>query len=470
MDPGGETVTRLRHDIGEDFASHSAPDHRTVIDHHERLARGEEGPLFTRPKSLGEIVAKNATETVDHDTERSNRQAARYLHDREDLGDHPRFAAEAIKQAGAKGIGEVRDLVAKLFQNNPERGDRYAYDVAKQLDPEQRNAFLGSAEAWDNRPFGVPKDNAPPPKKEETESKEQPQELQAGKGTADPVPLDPAQPTDPTPFQAANAEPQADLADSDGGSGGDDTSQEDKEAAKTDGKKAAEDNAQNTPNAPANAKSETEEKPVTKKTPQGTVTVYPIKAEALAARTEPKSGEVGTTFQDKVGGIEVKGEPNHGYGVKLEDNQGGVALGRYQLKRGALIDAGFKDKDGNWTDKARALGVDSEESFLKSPKAQDAAMDAYMTKVDGYIRHLGLDKQHGREFIGVMGTNIEVTQSGLAAAIHRAGQGEVNAYFKHQAEQSWKIDRDPFPANKKELFLAIETRLREFQNVEYRKR
>ncbi|MBM3567790.1 MAG: peptidoglycan-binding protein, partial [Alphaproteobacteria bacterium] len=36
MDPGGETVTRLRHDIGEDFASHSAPDHRTVIDHHER--------------------------------------------------------------------------------------------------------------------------------------------------------------------------------------------------------------------------------------------------------------------------------------------------------------------------------------------------------------------------------------------------------------------------------------------------
>lgn len=91
-------------------------------------------------------------------------------------------------------------------------------------------------------------------------------------------------------------------------------------------------------------------------------------------------------------------------------------LGRYQMGRSALEDAGFRDEDGAWTSLANSYGIYSEDDYLHSPAGQDAAVTAYHEKLCGYIRAYGLDEYIGETYCGV-----EVTQSGLLAACHLVG-------------------------------------------------
>jgi hypothetical protein len=60
---------------------------------------------------------------------------------------------------------------------------------------------------------------------------------------------------------------------------------------------------------------------------------------------------------------------------------------------------------------------------------------------------------------------ITVTESGLLAAAHRQGAGMVKQYLDHQRRHNWTTNPKTFPKNKKNQFLSVETRLREFQNV-----
>ena len=60
-------------------------------------------------------------------------------------------------------------------------------------------------------------------------------------------------------------------------------------------------------------------------------------------------------------------------------------MGRYQLGSLALIDAGFKDKERNWTKTAKEYGVSSDQDFLNNPATQDAAFDLLVKKQLSYI-------------------------------------------------------------------------------------
>ena len=51
------------------------------------------------------------------------------------------------------------------------------------------------------------------------------------------------------------------------------------------------------------------------------------------------------------------------------------------------------------------------------------------------------------------------------AAAHRQGAGMVKQYLDHQRRHNWTTNPKTFPKNKKDQFLSVETRLREFQNV-----
>lgn len=59
-----------------------------------------------------------------------------------------------------------------------------------------------------------------------------------------------------------------------------------------------------------------------------------------------------------------------------------------------------------------------------------------------------------------------MTEDGLLAAAHRAGARRVKRYLEHKAAHGWSAnltdtaDKDDVP-----MFKAIETRLREFQDV-----
>lgn len=95
-------------------------------------------------------------------------------------------------------------------------------------------------------------------------------------------------------------------------------------------------------------------------------------------------------------------------------------MGRYQMGKLALIDAGFMDSNGNWTELAKNYGVSSRESFLNNKTAQDVAFDLLVKKELGYINNLGLDK-----YVGQKMNDIEITESGLVAAIHLVGIGDT---------------------------------------------
>ena len=74
-------------------------------------------------------------------------------------------------------------------------------------------------------------------------------------------------------------------------------------------------------------------------------------------------------------------------------------LGRYQMGPSALQDAGFKDKNGNWTKLAKSYGVTSEKTFLNNKEAQNAAIILCHQKVWSYIRNYGLDKKQEKHLI-----------------------------------------------------------------------
>lgn len=95
-------------------------------------------------------------------------------------------------------------------------------------------------------------------------------------------------------------------------------------------------------------------------------------------------------------------------------------LGRYQMGRSALEDAGFRYEGGGWTPLANSYGIYDQNDFLNTPAAQDAAVRGYHRKVCEYILHYDLDRYIGTSYCGVT-----VTRSGLLAAAHLVGIGGI---------------------------------------------
>lgn len=98
----------------------------------------------------------------------------------------------------------------------------------------------------------------------------------------------------------------------------------------------------------------------------------------------------------------------------------GSYLGRYQMGHTALVEAGFKDTNGNWTSLAASYGVTSNATFLSSPNAQEYAIRQYHKKIWGYLKHYGAE-----ELIGQIYYNVIITESGLLAAAHLVGANGV---------------------------------------------
>lgn len=150
---------------------------------------------------------------------------------------------------------------------------------------------------------------------------------------------------------------------------------------------------------------------------------------------------------------------------------GTEVLGKYQMNRNALVDAGFKNADGSWKE-GNALGINSDEEFLRGPRAKaarDAAFEAVSRRNEQQVKSMGLDKKIGSKIDGIK-AGIEVTETGLAAAAHRGGVGSVKEYFVRLEKHGWDSKKavDALSGDEKRMYLAVETRLREFSNVGYR--
>ncbi|MBE9606386.1 hypothetical protein IAI18_16100 [Acetobacteraceae bacterium H6797] len=153
------------------------------------------------------------------------------------------------------------------------------------------------------------------------------------------------------------------------------------------------------------------------------------------------------------------GHPNQGYGLR---NAGSGALGRYQLTPIALRDIGWQDAEGNWTAKAAAKGVQSEESFLASPAAQEAAMGDYLNRVETILASQGSLSRTGQAVMGTDGGDVPITRAGLLAAAHRRGAGAVAAWLDNRTNRP-----DAALSNaQKNVFASIEGRMRDFADLD----
>lgn len=96
-------------------------------------------------------------------------------------------------------------------------------------------------------------------------------------------------------------------------------------------------------------------------------------------------------------------------------------LGYWQLGTIALQDNGYKDSNGNWTSKAKNLGIYSNTDFLNNSTAQDKIFVEYCKKQWTYIKNYGLTSYIGKTCDGV-----NVTDSGLLASCHLIGAYGMN--------------------------------------------
>lgn len=209
----------------------------------------------------------------------------------------------------------------------------------------------------------------------------------------------------------------------------------------------------------------------------------PVPVPAPAARPAPQedawsASPIHADFRAALHERESQGGGNHGY-----ETSGNGAYGRYQMRVPALKDAGLIDRDGKWTGKH---GVKSAEDFLRNPEAQEKAFADFMARTESYVGRAGLPAHVGRDIAGHK-EKFRITEAGLLAAAHRQGTGMLEQYFEYQRENQWKSGKFdnipkgvtaqiaklqsgvPNPQSARDVLSSIETRLREFSGIPYRR-
>ena len=104
-------------------------------------------------------------------------------------------------------------------------------------------------------------------------------------------------------------------------------------------------------------------------------------------------------------------------------------VGLFQMGEAALVDAGYYRADGTGANDWRGTwtgvgGIASLQDFKNNSAAQAAAVAAYQQRVWGYVRNLRLDT-----YIGSTVGGVPVTQSGLVAAAHLVGAGNLARFL-----------------------------------------
>lgn len=189
--------------------------------------------------------------------------------------------------------------------------------------------------------------------------------------------------------------------------------------------------------------------------------VAPGAVNPRAGAQAPWQAAPNADFRQRIAEAERSAEHSRsGYGLR---NPSSGALGRYQFLPSALVDMGWRGTDGGWTAVARRHGVSSEAEFLANPAAQEAAMSAYLRRVENQLQRNGSAGRQGEVLRGVSGAEITVTEAGLVAAAHRRGAGAVARWLEHRTA----TPDAPLTASQRNVYAQVERRLRDFSAVAY---
>ena len=112
----------------------------------------------------------------------------------------------------------------------------------------------------------------------------------------------------------------------------------------------------------------------------------------------------------------------------------------------AFLDAGVSDPNTKmWSGPlARKMGIKGEKEFLNNTLAQERAIQVYLERTKQTLRNKGATVHIGRTFKGIK-AKITITSSGLLAAAHRRGAGNVSLYLDHLKRHNCISDRSMFP-------------------------
>ncbi|HEU0069784.1 MAG TPA: hypothetical protein VFS04_00690 [Alphaproteobacteria bacterium] len=199
--------------------------------------------------------------------------------------------------------------------------------------------------------------------------------------------------------------------------------------------------------------------------PQPPKDLWPTLTEALSRI------DLTEAWKNGLASLETQGRPYYGYGTRVDDDYGpnrspGYALGRYQMRKPGLRDAGMLDGE-RWTGK---YGINSEEEFMNNPAVQEAALKDLTVKIEEYIKKGGLDKKVGKAIESDQG-KLDLSYSKLVAAIHNQGIGATRDYLRWVEDNGWdsrgKINSIENGA-RRNAFNGIEERLRKFPDVPYK--
>lgn len=185
------------------------------------------------------------------------------------------------------------------------------------------------------------------------------------------------------------------------------------------------------------------------------------------APTRAWEGQPNQSWREQIAAEETR-RTSGDFGYGMRGQAGSSALGRYQILRDPLTDAGWLDpRTGSWTARARSAGVASDADFLANPAAQEAALNDVMRRNEEQLAANGAMRFVGQQLPGLRGGSVPITEAGLAAAAHREGARAVRRYLDHRAANL------PAPApvaGRGDLsrFNEVERRLRAFADTSYR--
>jgi hypothetical protein len=424
MRPGGPTISKMEKLLGGLLGGYPAPTPAQVDLHHRLRAQGKDGLLNVELPPIS-LKGNPIVPPADKATHGSNESWVGWMtRHQKGLGGAPDMLATYIENFGIDGVAQARDFVEQWEKAMPGEGASAIRAVLSRLsDPAQQRAFLGG-DLPKGTPFGVLKPDAAA-RIAETRA--------------------PAQTADAAREQDRAYAPVGKTAYSRGSPPGDAKSVQvaSNDADRSDAMPESGDSQQ-----PAQASSKREN----------------------PSRESFKGGDTTPEYRDLIVAKEANGiaSPLEAFN---RTRDGTEVLGKYQMNRNALVDAGFKNADGSWKE-GNALGINSDEEFLRGPRAkaaQDAAFEAVSRRNEQQVKSMGLDKKIGSKIDGIK-AGIEVTETGLAAAAHRGGVGSVKEYFVRLEKHGWDSKKavDALSGDEKRMYLAVETRLREFSNVGYR--
>ena len=143
-----------------------------------------------------------------------------------------------------------------------------------------------------------------------------------------------------------------------------------------------------------------------KKNVEGMQYQFPsLKEEAYTSSNIPFTGNLFIGFKEAIGLRESENK------YKKVNSLG--YLGKYQF--------------GNET--LRSIGIHDTQKFLRSPKLQERAFVALLSKNKSILRDI-IEKYDGKVVGGVL-----ITESGILAAAHLGGAGSVKRYFKNKGKR-----------------------------------